>query len=328
MEKAQMGSKDSLDMKELDNLTSQIKEMKTSIDLARSKMNSAATEYSQRRLKRAEMKRATQLQERPYDYWPAWQKALFRSGEAVINAISNFIAWFVSKFDTLFKDASHYIVFFGVIFLLIAGTSMGLKSSPSTSTSGTSKRNQQEIEKNRVSEMTVTEKIIYYIKKFFNNVFRPDYRIRSFLNMFSKPNEARLPREKIDSGRCDNVNRIETTQEGAGGYCVAAKVPEDISWDVDVTRITDWEKLPENVKNQNSKLKIYMPYVTTTIGPEDTFYVPQCDKTYYKDENGVDVPVQLYANAGLNCERLSFSRPTYDATKDRNTTTSTYNYIG
>lgn len=137
--------------------------------------------------------------------------------------------------------------------------------------------------------------------------FDPKYFLshetKMFINSYNPGGKTpkTTPRPLMKSGRCDNISFVEDSQEGTYGNCESTKIPDDIIFDIDQSQIPEYISLPKNLKKTlEPGLHIRIPYSKT---PEETFYVPQCDKATYSDGS----PVDLYDEAGMSCKLSSFS---------------------
>lgn len=149
----------------------------------------------------------------------------------------------------------------------------------------------------------------------------PSYRVRLFLRMFTPfgGKGSQIPRQRIMSGRCDNhrwiqiddKNHIQLDADGRRGYCFSSIRPEDIEWELDVSKMPDFNDLPERTrKNMQSKMKIVIPFdKENTVKDGNTFFVPRCDKAYYKDAKdgqGKPLPATLLEDTGTSCKLASY----------------------
>lgn len=153
-------------------------------------------------------------------------------------------------------------------------------------------------------------------------LFTPGYRTILFLRMFipfgSKTKY--IPRQRMMSGRCDNHRWIQVdgndkpqlSVDGRRGYCFSALRPDDIKWDLDVSKLPDFHELPNELKKKaNAKLSVVIPYdKEDTVRDGNTFFVPRCDKAYYKDvkdATGKNVSAKLLEDMGTSCKLASYS---------------------
>lgn len=123
-----------------------------------------------------------------------------------------------------------------------------------------------------------------------------------FINSFGGDKKPKTtPRPLMKSGRCDNISFVEDSPQGVYGHCESTKIPDDIIFDIDQSQIPEFISLPANLKKVlEPRLHIKIPY---TKKPEESFYVPQCDKATYSDGTAVD----LYDEAGMSCKLMTKS---------------------
>ena len=128
------------------------------------------------------------------------------------------------------------------------------------------------------------------------SILSPSTRMTFYsINPFAS-NLPSTARPLIYSGRCDNLNFIEDSNEGDKGHCEVSQMPDKISWNIDQSQIPEYVSLPASQKTLlNPKLTINIPY---TRNPEESFFVPQCDQA--TDASGA--PVDLYIDAGMSCQ--------------------------
>lgn len=157
--------------------------------------------------------------------------------------------------------------------------------------------------------------------KFLFDAFTPSYRTRMFIRMFMpfKGNVTTIPRQRIYSGRCDNMRWIQMNdkgqpdlaQDGKRGYCFSAIRPKDIEWKLEPSQMPEFNELPDNMKKTMwSKMNIVIPFDSdSTIRDGNTFFVPRCDRAYYKnlkDEKGNNVPAKILEDTGTSCKLASY----------------------
>ena len=221
----------------------------------------------------------------------------------------------------LWVPATHYIVFFGVIFLLLYGFSNLYTTSPSF------RHAMNHLDVN-IGNMNPLQLSLYKIKMWFVNLFkwfRQGYSVKSALSMFDTNNtmNSRVSRDQMTSGRCDNMYHIDSSSDGTDGNCTASQVPHAYKFDIKPeSMMPEWNMLPDKFKKDvtdNNKLTLYMPYTraTTQGGAESTFYVPQCDATYYIDKDGNKQTVDLYSNNELSCGLTEKRSTLYNQYKTR-----------
>jgi hypothetical protein len=94
-------------------------------------------------------------------------------------------------------------------------------------------------------------------------------------------------RNVISSGRCDNISWVEVdskgnpvpTEDGKKGTCQNSQSPASIIWNVDTSKIENYDSLPQEFKqSQVKKLTIGIPWAK-----QETFYTPQCEDAYFVD---------------------------------------------
>lgn len=164
-----------------------------------------------------------------------------------------------------------------------------------------------------------------WLKSKFDWLFKlltPGYRVRLFLRMFLPGGAAanQIPRQRIMSGRCDNNrwiqindrNEVQLDADGKRGYCFSAIRPEDIKWDLDITKMPDYNELPEQTrKSIQSRMQIIIPFDNEdSVRDGNTFFVPRCDKAYYakaKDKDGKPIPAKLLEDFGTSCKLGSYA---------------------
>ena len=198
----------------------------------------------------------------------------------------------------MWKPACYYIVFFGVVFLLLYGFS----SIFSHNSSINSFKSFGHIQLGNMNPFQVS---LYKIKLWFINLFkwfRPGYSVKSALSMFDTNNTmaSSIPREVL-AGRCDNMTHIEDSKNSE---CVANHPPDDYKFTIKPESMPDWHLLPDHFK-ATDQLTLYMPYSSNiSASGDNSFYIPKCDQTYYKTAAGVQVPVRMYTDNGLTCSLL------------------------
>jgi hypothetical protein len=216
------------------------------------------------------------------------------------------------------KDLSPYIVLVVIIFIVILLSKGKLSTRPL-----------RRLDAKRKKEFARAKSRWYRIKQWFltkflwvRNILTPSYRVRLILNMLmpfgGKNNQ--IPRQRIMSGRCDNHRWIQVNEkgeydvdmDGRRGYCFSAIRPKDIEWELDMSRMPDFHDLPEEAKKDFQKMKnVVIPYDTEdTVKDGNTFFVPRCDKAYFKDfkdERGQPKKVTMLEDTGTSCKLASHS---------------------
>lgn len=164
------------------------------------------------------------------------------------------------------------------------------------------------------------KKIFANIAKFFEKLLHPLYKLRQVTNIASGgAHDTAYERIKIESGRCDNMKWVETTDEGKKGYCDNAVHPIDLTWKIDNTKTPDYFDLPASRKSQIDKYStVKIPW---DVNPEASFYVPQCEKAYYPQtckSNGICEKADMFEDLGLTCKPKDDKLPTqYPVTEDK-----------
>lgn len=239
-------------------------------------------------------------------------------------------------FEPLWRNGAPYIilalVLISLIILLKGAVSKGKSgSSKSTSygnpiaklkrTANNAARNAKNLLK--IQDNIVTRKIKQLfdkIIKFFQKLFHPLYKIRQFSNIVSGGgHDNGFDRTKIESGRCDNMKWVETTEEGKKGSCDNAVHPIDLTWKIDNTRTPEYFDLPASRKSQIDKYStVKIPW---DVNPEASFYVPQCAKAYYPQtckSNGICEKADMFEDLGLTCKPKDDKLPTqYPLTEEK-----------
>lgn len=137
----------------------------------------------------------------------------------------------------------------------------------------------------------------------------PNYKFKQLFNYFNtKINSTARPKEA--GGRCDNLNFSDKM-----GLCPRTYAPEETKWTIDVDKIPELNKLPDDLfkkyTNNSEKLIVYIPWA-----PQGTFYVPQCGKAYFKVTNskGIETTANadyLFKDNGLTCDRVTKTSTSY-----------------
>jgi hypothetical protein len=124
-----------------------------------------------------------------------------------------------------------------------------------------------------------------YVKPIYN-FLRPGY---STIMMMRRLNGnvvlQTIPRQTILSGRCDmNTWKENPSTEGHLGTCTNPVKPDDIEWNIKASSNPELSQLPSEYKKQNAHVvadaTVVMPWST-----EQTFYVPDCTKAYFKNQS-------------------------------------------
>jgi hypothetical protein len=247
-----------------------------------------------------------------------FSKRLWEFMRGLIAKTWSFLAGFLGK---LWVPASHYVVFFLVIFLMLYGFSALFDYIPQFGPNN-SQGGQQDKSKSSVAQDDANffRRMWNRFVRWIRSLFYPGYAVKSTLSIFDtrKAMTTAVPRDRMVSGRCDNMQNIDSTTEGVEGKCTTAYEPAPYQFNIPVEAMPEWSKLPDSFKQANQeKLTLYMPYVTRTQGPEDTFYVPQCEGTYYIDEKGNKHLANLYKENGLSCSLAEKPSTLYNKFKPR-----------
>jgi hypothetical protein len=228
----------------------------------------------------------------------------------------------VGILDPLWKNAAPYVVLAVVIITLV----VFMKNTNSIisnrrSNISTAKRIKQSANKNlNPSNYYIIRQIqklwswiLSKFKKIIDKILAPLYRIRQFTGMISGGAHDNSPilRQRIESGRCDNLKWVETTAEGTKGYCNNSIHPIDLTWKIDTTKTPEYFDLPQIRKQQlENYLTVKIPWDKS---PNATFYVPKCDKAYYPatcTKEGICQKADLFEDVGLACRLKDDKLPT------------------
>jgi len=200
--------------------------------------------------------------------------------------IRNFVLQFIEK-------AVPYIVlmmFLIFLYLLFTG---GFTSSSSSSSSSNSVADAQEkarIVKNQFSGWFGS--IYLFIYNSWNSITLPP-QIKMLLNSYSQYVNGGpvVPRTLIDSGRCDNIQWIETTGDGENGTCTSAIRPQDLTWKFNPQLNSEFYPNSEFLnyaKKNNIPITQWTNNTNVIIpwdrSPETTFFVPQCEQAYFANQ--------------------------------------------
>lgn len=215
------------------------------------------------------------------------------------------------------KDLSPYIVLAFVILLIISASKGGAMLRPLKKIDAKRKKAFARAQsKWQRLKRWIKTKLAWLIR-----LLTPSYRVRLFLKMFTPfgGKSSQIPRQRIMSGRCDNhrwiqitdKDKIDLNTDGKRGYCFSSIRPEDIEWELDVSKMPDYNDLPQQTrKNMQSKMKIIIPFdKEDSVRDGNTFFVPRCDKAYYKDAKdakGKPVPASLLEDTGTTCKLASY----------------------
>ena len=235
-------------------------------------------------------------------------------------------------FEPLWRNAAPYIV----LFLVLAALVLALKSgggrrrsnggqgfNPITALKRSVRNTARTIKRDVIAVdhyiIRKIKKILASIRAFFQKLFHPFYKLKKLSGIVSGgAHNKSFERVKIESGRCDNMNWVETTTEGSKGNCDNAVHPIDLTWKLDTTKTPEYYDLPQNRKGDLDKyLTVKIPW---DVNPEATFYVPQCEKAYYPQtckSNGICEKADMFEDLGLSCKAKDDKLPTqYPAQND------------
>lgn len=184
-----------------------------------------------------------------------------------------------------------YVVLFLVIGILFMGFSGGFSfSTPSPSNSVIDIKETEQMIRNQFSGWFGSIYLFFY--KIWNSIKLPA-QIKRLLNSYSQYSDGGpvVPRTLIDSGRCDNVQWIETTEEGKSGTCTSAIRPQDLTWKLDPQLNSEfYPNSPFLNYAKDNKIKtsqwtnnknVIIPWDRS---PETTFFVPQCEQAYFANQ--------------------------------------------
>jgi len=225
--------------------------------------------------------------------------------------------------EPLWRNIAPYVALAIVIIVAVSFLKGGGKKSnnsrqnrgrnPFSGLGRTIRNAERTVEKDTVLAFKWTRKIFRRIIKFFEKLFHPLYQITQFFNLFSGGAHSKnvFDRTQIQSGRCDNINWLETTDEGKKGVCDIAKHPTDLTWNLDTSQTPEYFELPQSRKSQ---LDIYNTVkIPWDVNPEASFYVPQCEKAYYPKtctKNGICIKADMFEDLGLTCKAKNDKLPT------------------
>lgn len=149
------------------------------------------------------------------------------------------------------------------------------------------------------------------------SLLTPSYKIQMFFRSISpfQGSIPTVPRQQMMSGRCDNLRWIQDSAEGAQGFCHSAIRPLDLIWTLDVSKMPEYFELPLERRMQlNPKMKVRIPY---SEHPQDSFYVPECDKATFFDvidpTTKKEVLAPLFEDTGMKCKLKEVPSTLYTA---------------
>ena len=133
--------------------------------------------------------------------------------------------------------------------------------------------------------------IYLYFYKLWNSISLPP-QINRLLNTFNQYNDGgpTVPRDLVNSGRCDNIKWIENTEDGKMGSCDSAIRPQDLTWKLDPQLNSEFRSgnFAEYASKNGLDPKIWTNNTNVIIpwgrSPETTFFVPQCEQAYFANQ--------------------------------------------
>ena len=158
---------------------------------------------------------------------------------------------------------------------------------------------------NSVDEMKKNDEILEnQFTGFFGGIFLFFYKIwlkiigffglpqpiKKILNSFNqyKNGGPTIPRTTVDSGRCDNIQWIETSGDGQEGSCDSTIRPKDLIWNLNPQFNTEFRTGSEFLEKHSDKAKASLKNLNVVIpwdrSPETTFFVPQCEQAYFANQ--------------------------------------------
>ena len=178
-----------------------------------------------------------------------------------------------------------------------------------TSSSGTSRSNSvidiqenAEIIKSQFSGWFGSIYLFFY--NIWNRMTLPP-QIKMIFNSYSQYSDGGpvVPRTLIDSGRCDNIQWIEKTDEGKSGTCTSAIRPQDLTWKLNPQLNSEFyqnSQFLNYAKNNNIDTKQWTNNTNVIIpwdrSPETTFFVPQCEQAYFANQCRTALNIDSCAN--------------------------------
>ena len=241
------------------------------------------------------------------------------------------------------------MLFLVCLYLLFTGGFTSSSSRGSNSNSVADAEENAEIIKNQFSGWFGSIYLFFY--NIWNGMTLPP-KIKMLLNSYSQYENGGpvLPRTLIDSGRCDNIQWIETTGDGENGTCTSAIRPQDLTWKLNPQLNSEFypnSAFLTYAKNNNIPITQWTNNTNVIIpwdrSPETTFFVPQCEEAYFanqcrsvlnsdsceKNEHWANgyccIKANLLKEQGLTCGLASFNLGNINNDKknfDKNTTIS------
>ena len=248
--------------------------------------------------------------------------------------VRNALTQFVEK-------AMPYIVllmFILCLYWIFAGGSSSSSSNNQSNSVDEIKKNAEILENQFTGFFGSIILFFYKIWQKIMGLFNLPQPVKKLLNTFNQYNDGgpTVPRTTIDSGRCDNIQWIETTDDGQQGSCDSAIHPRDLIWKLNPQLNPEFRNGSEFLKeNPNTtawtnNLNVIIPWDRS---PETTFFVPQCEQAYFANQcrpatkssscesteqwaNGhCCIKANLLKEQGLTCGLATFD---LDATYDKN----------
>lgn len=226
------------------------------------------------------------------DAWAKKRNTDVKGSKARFDKIRSFFSGFGGP---IWRDFSPYLVLIIIILIFIGFSKFPIKK-PNMS---------------RLKPKSWWVRFKIYVALMIEKVF-PVATFRRWFNPMGKVET--IDRTK-NSGRCDNMEwrqLVDRREPYGGGFCIKTHVPKPFVWNIDPKKLPEYERLPEKLRNSitknGRKMQIFIPYEK-----QATFYVPQCDKAYYKDldANGQEVNVllssenaQVLRDNGLTCSLI------------------------
>ena len=241
--------------------------------------------------------------------------------------IRNFILKFIEK-------SIPYVVFFlslMCVYLALTGAFNSTSSAKKSNSVEEMKKYEQMI-KNRFSSFFGS--IYLYFYSIWESLTLPS-QVKMVMNTFSqyKDGGPTEPRSLIESGRCDNIKWIETTGDGQMGTCTSAIRPKDLTWKLKTSanpEFMEGSAFSTYLKDNNITPTQWLNNTDVIIqwdrSPETTFFVPQCEQSYFAKQcrteinSGACAPNEQWSNGyccvktnllkeqGLTCGLVSFNK--------------------
>jgi hypothetical protein len=180
------------------------------------------------------------------------------------------------------------ILFLIALYYIFSGGASSSNTNKSNSVSEIEK--QKEMLENQFTGFFGSIYLFFYkIWQTFTSFMTLPQPLRKLLSAFSqyKDGGPTVPRTTLDSGRCDNIQWIETTKDGQAGSCDSAIRPQDLLWTLNPQLNSEFREGSEFLnKNKNTSawtnnLNIIIPWDKS---PQTTFFVPQCEQAYFANQ--------------------------------------------